>query len=357
MIESLEVTGYRSIQKLRLRLQRVNVLVGPNGCGKTNLYRSLQLLAAAADGRLGRFLAEEGGMPSVLWAGPSRGPRKRRSLSVSVEVEGITWRLECGLPIPEDSMFDLDPDVKEESLRVGRTLMMERKGPGGWLRDPSGARAPIPGPLLPSESVLSQVSEPYRYPELAALREIARNWRFYHQFRTDPESPLRRPQPGTRTPALADDGADVAAALATILHVGDPDALQEELERAFPGWRLILHGPPQFSFELAAPEFHRPFGQREISDGTLHYLCLLAALLSPRPPALMGFNEPETSLHEALLQPLARLMARSETQLWVTTHSTALAEALGRAARVEPVRLERVQGETRVRGQGLLDPM
>ena len=64
-IQKLIVEGYRSIRKLRLLLGTVNVIVGANATGKTNLYRALQLLSAAAGGRLARTLAEEGGMPSA----------------------------------------------------------------------------------------------------------------------------------------------------------------------------------------------------------------------------------------------------------------------------------------------------
>jgi predicted ATPase len=68
-IRSLSVEGYRSIRRARIALGQVNVIVGPNGCGKTNLYRSLYLLAKAADGLFARTLAAEGGMASALWAG------------------------------------------------------------------------------------------------------------------------------------------------------------------------------------------------------------------------------------------------------------------------------------------------
>jgi hypothetical protein len=65
----LNVAGYRSIRSVRLKLKPTNALVGPNGCGKTNLCRSMFLLAAAASGRLAQTMVEEGRMPSVLWAG------------------------------------------------------------------------------------------------------------------------------------------------------------------------------------------------------------------------------------------------------------------------------------------------
>ena len=64
----------------------------------------------------------------------------------------------------------------------------------------------------------------------------------------------------------------------------------------------------------------------ELSDGTLRYLLLIAALLSPRPPDLMILNEPETSLHPDLLPPLARLIAQAaqRTQIIVVSHAEPL---------------------------------
>jgi len=71
-VRELWVEGYRSIRSLQLDLTPVTVVVGANGSGKTNLYRAMRLLSAAAEGTLARSLADEGGMPSVLWAGPRK---------------------------------------------------------------------------------------------------------------------------------------------------------------------------------------------------------------------------------------------------------------------------------------------
>ncbi|MFM7311936.1 MAG: hypothetical protein ACKO0M_02015, partial [Cyanobium sp.] len=70
----LAVSGYRSLQQLTLPLGGLTLVCGANGCGKSNLYRSLGLIAAAARGDLVAALAAEGGLPAVFWAGPQRIP-------------------------------------------------------------------------------------------------------------------------------------------------------------------------------------------------------------------------------------------------------------------------------------------
>jgi len=93
---------------------------------------------------------------------------------------------------------------------------------------------------------------------------------------------------------------------------------------------------------------HRPLEGRELSDGTLRYLCLVAALLSPRPAPLLVLNEPETSLHPDLFAPLAELIldAATRSQLLVTTHAEPLVQRLSKARDVKLVALERKQAET-----------
>ncbi len=89
-----------------------------------------------------------------------------------------------------------------------------------------------------------------------------------------------------------------------------------------------------------------------MSDGTLRYLLLTAALLSPRPPELMILNEPETSLHPDLLAPLARLIAAASrrSQIIVVSHAQTLASALREEGAMEIILLKRL-GETLVDGE------
>jgi len=365
MIKKINIEGYRSIRNLSLDLQPINVLTGPNGCGKSNLYNSLVLIARAAEGRLARTIAEEGGTPSVFWAGGERIrlQRKRppKRVVIGFEDGDYGYELQIGLPAGNElaigTMFTLDPRVKEEyiwpsgvtSSAKRRVLMLKRDEPSAWLRNAEGNMITYPFKISKSESVLSQIIDPHLYPEISNVRSKILAWRFYHYFRTDTESPLRQPQIGVQTPVLSHDGSDLAAALQTILEIGDEKTLNGAIDQALGGASLLDQDKEtEFAMSLQIPGLLRPLQPREFSDGQLRFLCLAAALLSPRPPTLLALNEPETSLHPDLIDSLARLIvvASKHTQLWITTHSRALAERIEEYSGVPRIRLEMNDGET-----------
>ncbi len=92
----------------------------------------------------------------------------------------------------------------------------------------------------------------------------------------------------------------------------------------------------------------RPLNVAELSEGTLRYILLIAALLSPRPPELMILNEPEASLHPDLLAPLARLLVKAaeRCQIIVVSHAPQLVAALRRGPESQLIKLEKQLGET-----------
>lgn len=362
MLKSLSIQGYRSIQKLHLQLDTINVVTGANGCGKSNLYKSIYLLAKAANGELAKTLALEGGMPSILWAGKKSQTTKTKDplrLTLSIQTENFSYEISCGLPQPSLSAFALDPLIKEEYVWVGdvrrpSNTLLERQVGSAWMLNQAGQRIAYPVSLSQAESVLAQLQEPHLYPELSALSNEIRKWRFYHHFRTDPESPLRTPQIGVRTAILSNDGHDLAAALQTILEIGNKQLLHDAIDNAFPGAKLLINidSKTRFDVQLQMPGVLRPLEARELSDGTLRYLCLIAALLSPRPATLLALNEPEMSLHPELMQPLAELitLASHQSQMWITTHSQDLAQMIGKASGKRPINLMRTELGTKIEG-------
>jgi predicted ATPase len=201
-------------------------------------------MAKAACGELAESIALEGCMPSVLCALPRRD-RKPVRMRMGVELDEFSYELVCGLPIPGATMFFLDPAVKEEFVWLGSqrkptTTLLSRKNTMVTVRDGEGRSVEYPMELEHNESVLSQVKEPHRYPELSVLREEILGWRFYHQFRTDCESSMRVPRISVRTPVLSNDGSDLVAALQTIHEIGQGDRLADTVNHAFPGAELEI---------------------------------------------------------------------------------------------------------------------
>jgi predicted ATPase len=377
-LQVLAVSGYRSIRSVVVPLGELTLVTGANGSGKSNLYRALRLLAEAAQGGIVGTLAREGGLDSTLWAGPEQVSRRMKSGEVPVAGGGrsgpialrlgfqsdeIGYAIDLGLPTPAETAFGRDPEVKRECVWAApalrpASLLVDRRGPSVRIRRADG-EWDIIGKHVPGfESMLSVMADPERAPELLRLREEVRSWRFYDHFRADADSPARQSQLGTRTPVLSHDGRDLAAALQTIIEIGDPKALERAVEDAFPGAKVgIEHEGGRFSIMFTQHGLLRTLSAAELSDGTLRYLLWIAALLTPRPPALMILNEPETSLHPDLLPALARLIseAAKHTQVWVVSHASRLIAALQQDPRCSTVNLVKELGETTVEGQGLLD--
>lgn len=333
---------YRSLQQVAIDLGAVTVVTGRNGTGKSNLYNALRLLEAGARGTLSATLLAEGGMPSALWAGDKSGGPVRMRLRIRFD-DGLSYELVAGL-VPKwtnTTPFVLDPEIKEEYLYFGSprrpsTTIVDRGGQSATLTNDRGDRQLMIAQLDPAESILSQVADPATYPELDLVRRRLLGWRFYHHFDTTPAAAARHLQPGVRTNILAPDGHNLAAMLSTLNERGDIAPVADAVSAAFPGYALFLDspGPGRFGVGLVAPGLTRPLTGSELSDGQLRFLCLAAALLSSRPPELLVLNEPETSLHPgavAALVPLIR-WAATQSQVWITTHSTKLATQLGATA-------------------------
>jgi predicted ATPase len=376
MLNTLAVSGYRSLRDLVLALDQLNLVTGPNGSGKSNLYRALRLLAETAQGRVIPSLAREGGLQSTLWAGPEQFSRAvlkgeqpvqgvlRKgpvSLKLGFATDAFSYAIDLGLPPPPCGAFSQDPEIKRECVWNGMTLrpsavLVERRNGLVKARDADGNWAVVTNQLASFDSMMTHCADPRNTPEMLMLREEMRAWRFYDHFRADASSPARSPQIGTHTPVLSHDGSDLAAALQTIREIGDSAALDQAVDDAFPGSRVVVrHGSGWFDIEMEQRGLLRPLKAAELSDGTLRYLLWVAALLTPRPPGLLVLNEPETSLHPDLLPALGRLIAQAaeRSQVLVVSHAAGLIDALQSQPACRSVTLEKTSGQTSVSGDDM----
>jgi predicted ATPase len=190
VITALAVENYRSLRRLVRAVGGLNVVTGPDGSGKSSLYRALRLLADAARNGAVAALAREGGLESAMWAGsPDEGRSMRRGRGRPLARGGAERRLrlgfagdesgyaiDLGLPPPAMSMFGSDPEIKAGSVWAGPVLrpaavLAERSASGAVrTRDAGGGWDRPPGFLKPSGSMLAPTADPQRAPDLLVLR-------------------------------------------------------------------------------------------------------------------------------------------------------------------------------------------
>jgi predicted ATPase len=195
MIISLAISGYRSIRDLVLPLDRLTLIPGANGSGKSSLYRAIRLLADVARGGVIGALAREGGLQSTLWAGPeafSRAmktgeapiqgtvKRGRVSLKLGFADEDYGYAIDLGLPSQDStSAFNHDPEIKAEALWVGECLrrsneIASRAGRHVQVLSESGSRKSVVTNLDGFDSMMTHAADPQSAAELLAVRERMR---------------------------------------------------------------------------------------------------------------------------------------------------------------------------------------
>src|SRR4051812_31877835 len=159
-VREFSASGYRSLKRIAYPMSRLDVFVGANGVGKSNLYRSLELLRGAAANTLGHDLAREG-LDLAMWAGAKTHRSPGIRLSVGLGAPGgpetlYRYEVEIGFPPPTSASFPFEPQVKTESLTyIGGTRtvrLLDRTGPSVMVRNEAGRPATLDIDLLASET-------------------------------------------------------------------------------------------------------------------------------------------------------------------------------------------------------------
>ncbi|HBS6331228.1 TPA: AAA family ATPase, partial [Klebsiella pneumoniae subsp. pneumoniae] len=150
MIQYIRIQNFRSVKDIALELGPLNIVFGPNGCGKSNIYNAIHLLTAAAEGRLSGFISEEGGLENMMWSG-ERSPLDRhpRRLQIACRTDSFDYELQIGFPekLPYPTQFMLDPIVKEENIwlagysRRPSSRVLQRKNQAAFLVDVTGEKS------------------------------------------------------------------------------------------------------------------------------------------------------------------------------------------------------------------------
>jgi predicted ATPase len=306
-LNEISIYGFKSIEALnQLLLRPLNVVIGANGSGKSNLLSVFEFLQSVADGRLARYVAVAGGANRLLFNGSKWSPGFDVTLGFKEPASAYQLQL---LATEDDGLVPHVEAAGTGSMRGG----LPPRGREAWISDASDA--------LPDSA---------RW-----VREQLLSWRKYHFHDTGPRAPLRQTSSEHDNRELSADGANLPSFLRLLRERHAPEfaAILHALRRVAPFIKaLVLEplalSPDKVRLEWRHEETGATFDVSSLSDGTLRFLALATVLLQPASlrPSVIFIDEPELGLHPVAIRLLGAMMraVSVETQLVVSTQSPLL---------------------------------
>lgn len=340
-LTNIRVRGFRSIidaSEAGIHLENMNVLLGANGAGKSNLLAFFALLNAVMEGRLGVFVGSAGGASAQLTGGPKRTP----VLSAMLTFESDKGTNEYGFTLAHAANDTL--------------LFTEEHCAYQSPVHPTPQRIDLGAGHFESRMRSASLQEGPEANTVRFIRNTMLGWRYYHFHDTSPTAGfMQQAELGDNLHLYAD-----ASNLGPILH-----RLRDEAASAY--------GTIRSTVQLAAPFFddfvlepEGPHGTRlrlrwrqkgdehvfhahQLSDGTLRFICLATLCLQPAPPRMIILDEPELGLHPYAIQLLAAMLrqASDQAQVVIATQSVPLVDALNQLE--DLIVVDRTSGGSRFR--------
>lgn len=311
-LDRLTLSGFKSIRLLEdFEFKNLNIMVGANGAGKSNLVSFFKMLRAMSEESLANFITENGGADGFLFNGPK-------------ETSQIGAHLKFGL---NEYKFTLASTASVQ-------LMVKAEGhcyrSGRWNNFSEGR----------IESRLKQWKDARSgfYPNSpgvgAHIYTAVSSWIVYHFHDTSAHATMRRDQSVHDWRELNPDASNIASFLLRLKTQHDKYYfyIRETIQLIAPFFDDFLLEPEnKGGNEVVRLEWRQkgssfPFQPWQLSDGTIRFICLATALLQPNPPSTIVIDEPELGLHPFGLEVLAGLFrdASDRTQLIISTQSATL---------------------------------
>ena len=321
-----------------LEMKPLNVLIGPNAAGKSNLVEAIGLLQAAPKDLPGP-IRKGGGVGEWIWKGEPKS--SSASVDVILKNQKESPEIHYGFAFEEKGQrFEVTDERIETEKPYGDHekpyLYFGYQNGSPYLNyNQEGEQRKLQREEInPEQSILEQRRDPDHYPELTYVGDMFGRIRLYREWSFGRRTPPRLPQPADLlVDFLSEDCSNLGLVLSQMKQ--NPkvkesllDALRELYEGVTDFEVSIFSGTVQVVMQEEG--INNPIPATRLSDGTLRYLCLLAILCHPNPPPLICIEEPELGLHPDILPTLGKLLieASERCQLIVTTHSDMLVDMM-----------------------------
>ncbi len=348
-IHSLKLKNFLSYgsQAEEIEMQPLNVIIGANSYGKSNLIEAIAILKATPTDLLAP-IRQGGGVRDFLWKGDNNNPIGEIEATLDY-LGNIPLRYRINFTVVGQKLEIVDEAI-EDKYPITTNLFPNNNNAHFYYRyqDQNGhpvlninndveelhiTRILLRGDINPNQSILSQLKDPKQYPEITYLNNQFSNISLYRDWHIGRNSQARMPQK-TDLPEhpLLEDGSNLGLFLNNLQYqIGTRNVIEklkkfyDKAEELAP---KIYGGTVQIFVREAG--LTQPIPATRLSDGTLRYLFLMALLLDPTPPPIICIEEPEIGLHPDIIPTIAEMLveASKRTQIIVTTHSDALISSL-----------------------------
>lgn len=333
-------------QETEIALSDLNILIGANGSGKSNLFEAISLLRSTPKAIVSP-VRKGGGVMDWLWKGAAG-----TTASISFDFNNDFSR--------QYSEFDinylLDFTVVNNRFEITKEKIENTKATLGnskpylyYSHDSNSTIINVAQKqrklqredIDPESSIFAQRKDPDTYPEITHLGKILEDIRIYREWHFGVDCVVRQSQPTDGDSSyLMEDCSNLALVLNSLL---SKNATRKKLMEQV---KNIYEGADEISVSINAgraivqileTDLQDAILANRLSDGTLRYLCLMAILLNPTPGSLICLDEPELGMHPDLISGLAQMLedASQHTQIIVNTHSPILLDAFSH--RIEDV--------------------
>lgn len=320
-MEAIEIKGFKSIKHLKLDLLPINILIGANGAGKSNILSFFEFLDNLYNQKLQDYVGRRGGIRKFLFNGNDFVDNISAKITFDDEINSYSFEIS-----PSANSFVV---AKEVLWYYSNDLEFAEYSKEAGIKFNVWYRAN------------------YIQKQITALRK-------YHFHDTGAKSPFNQPSKlGKDSIELYDKGENLAAFLYEIKQENNKvyNRIIKTIQSVIPHFaNFILEPDSENNIVLYWQDKYSNYNYdiTDFSDGSIRFIALTVLFLQPNPPRTIIIDEPELGLHPFAIAKLAGLIqsvASAKCQVIIATQS---AELIANFQPQDIVAVDNVQGETKI---------
>lgn len=327
MLDRIKLSGYKSIKDMDLELGNLNVLIGANGAGKSNLISLFKLFNMLLSNNLQQHIAASGFADAILYYGSKRTPQISSTFYFSTSSGKNVYHMRL-VNAAQDTLIFAD-----------EAISFSRDGIEGHAPTVSLGAGHRESRLLDDEYFLSTGNFKFNQRTAKVIKSIMQRWRVYHFHDTSSEAKIKKQGYIYDNRYLRNDGGNLAAFLYQMQQKDQKyyKRIVATLKSVIPFFGDFVLAPNTINQEYIILNWREQdidpdiiFSPNQLSDGTLRLMALITLLLQPQPPELIIIDEPELGLHPYAILVLTALLksVSRQTQIIVSTQSVTLVDQL-----------------------------